>query len=70
MSSQYIETHVKCPFYISIDGRTIKCEGPFKKSKACLSFKDDTSTTNVLEKYCFDNYETCPQYIACNSKYK
>lgn len=72
----FCDADIKCPFYLSCDNKSIKCEGLQANMMTRLVFrtedgefrKDDKA--RYMEEYCANNYKDCMLYQTLNQKYE
>lgn len=65
------QVDVKCPFYISDDGRrAITCEGIVKKSNLKLQHSTRSGFDKQMEVFCCARYECCEIYRMLMEKYE
>lgn len=65
------QVNVKCPFYLSDDGRrSITCEGIVKKSSIKLQHSTRAGFDKQMEVFCCDRYENCEIYRMLMEKYE
>lgn len=70
MSTDYASVDVKCPFYITEEGKKIRCEGLERGCCTVLEFRGKKFKDEVKEKFCTGDYEKCKLYALINKKYE
>lgn len=70
-SGSFIQVYVKCPFYISDNGKNrIICEGLIPGSQDHSVFRKTDDYRLQIEVWCCDHFEKCEKFAALNKKYE
>lgn len=65
---QYQSINVKCPYYITHDKKSIKCEAEFGNFVK-HSFANSAEQIEHLHCFCYNNYKNCPLAKNIEKKY-
>lgn len=70
-SGSYYQVDVRCPFYLTDDGRyKVTCEGISDASRINLRFLRTADYHVQMETFCCRHYDRCEVYQAAMMKYE
>ena len=71
-SGTYIQTLIKCPFYITDSNKppNLMCEGIANGKGIVIRFQNKDKKDSYIHSYCIEGYEKCLLYKIVYDKYK
>ena len=70
MTKKINEEGVRCPFYSTMDSKSITCEGITDECWCILRFSTMEAKSQHRKIFCSRKYENCELYIMLEKKYE
>lgn len=65
----WIDSEVRCPFYLEGRGRQLRCEGVFPDTWNTVTFGTSEDRKGHMERLCCGRYRGCTLYDTLEKKY-